>query len=90
MSIINRRNAVIGWLTWSVGKRVVAKKAKGAIPSRDGGGGSKGRVALKGAAALAAAAGAVAFWKAKHRDSTDHDSVAAEPLVPGTDEQPAE
>ena len=28
MSIVNRRNAVLGWMTWQVGKRVVAKKAK--------------------------------------------------------------
>jgi hypothetical protein len=89
MSIVNRRNALIGWVTWSVGKHVVKKKARGVVPSRDDGG-SKGKTALKGAAALAAVAGAVAFWKAKHRDSTDHDSVAAEPLGSGTDEPPAE
>ena len=32
MSIFNRRNAVIGWLTWIVAKRVLKKKAKEALP----------------------------------------------------------
>ena len=35
MSVINRRNAVMGWLAWGVGKRVLKKKAKGAVPSVD-------------------------------------------------------
>jgi hypothetical protein len=29
---------------------------------------------------VATTAGLVAFWKAKQRDSTDHDSVAAEEI----------
>jgi hypothetical protein len=86
MSIVNRRNAVLGWLTWSVGKRVLARKAKSVLPKSvlpsspgpDPGAG-KGK-ALRTVAVLAAVAGAVAFWKAKHRDSTDHDSLASEEL----------
>ena len=31
MSIFNRRNALIGWATWVVGKRVLKRKAKSAI-----------------------------------------------------------
>lgn len=35
MGIFNRRNAAVGWVTWLVGKRVLKKKAKGAVPSVD-------------------------------------------------------
>ena len=35
---------------------------------------------MKLGVALATAAGPVAFWRAKKRDSTDHDSLAAEEL----------
>ena len=37
MSIINRRNAVVGWLALSVGKRALKKKARDAAPSVDPG-----------------------------------------------------
>ena len=32
MSIVNRRNAVLGWLTWLTAKRVLKQKAKAAVP----------------------------------------------------------
>jgi hypothetical protein len=84
MSIINRRNAVIGWATWSVGKRLVKRKARSVLPSREAGvpdeAGGKKKKAVKAIAVVAAAGGALAFWKAKHRDSTDHDSIAAEEI----------
>ena len=32
MSIMNRRNAALGWLTWLTAKRVLKKKAKQAVP----------------------------------------------------------
>jgi hypothetical protein len=87
MSIVNRRNAMIGWLTWTVAKRMAAKKAKTVVPSR----GSTGRKkAVKVTAAVVATTGAVAFWRAKHRDSTDHDSLAAEDLDVGSDAPIAE
>jgi len=35
MGIVNRRNAVLGWTVWQVGKRVAKRKAKGAVPSID-------------------------------------------------------
>jgi hypothetical protein len=81
MSIVNRRNALIGWATWSVVKRAAAMKAKRAVPAPpEGSGSSKGKEAVKVGAILAAAAGAALVWKVKHRDSTDHDSIAAEEL----------
>ena len=33
MSIVNRRNAVLGWATWKVHKRRVKKKARQAVPA---------------------------------------------------------
>lgn len=35
MGIVNRRNAVVGWMTLIVAKRVVKRKAKDAVPSVD-------------------------------------------------------
>ena len=85
MTIVNRRNAVLGWLTWSVGKRVVAKKAKGVMPSSSDGG--SGKKTVKAVAVLVTAAGAVVFWKkVKRRDSTDHDSVASEEIGTASEE----
>jgi hypothetical protein len=55
MSIVNRRNAVVGWVAVKVGKRVVKRKAADAVPSARTGG------ALAGA--LAAVGGALFFWR---------------------------
>ena len=55
MSIVNRRNALVGWLAVKVGKRVVKKKASEAVPSAKTGGAAAG--------ALAAIGGALLFWK---------------------------
>ena len=35
MGIVNRRNAVLGWLAWNVAKRVLARKARAAVPAID-------------------------------------------------------
>jgi hypothetical protein len=35
MGVMNRRNAVLGWTVWKVGKRVAKRKAKSAVPSID-------------------------------------------------------
>jgi hypothetical protein len=35
MGIVNRRNAVLGWTVWQVGKRVAKRKAKAAVPGVD-------------------------------------------------------
>ena len=64
MGIVNKRNAVLGWLTWNVGKRVAKKKAKGAVPAFEGGKPNKPAIA----AGIAALAGTLLFWrKAKKR-----------------------
>ena len=64
MSIVNKRNAVLGWLTWRVGKRVAKKKAKAAVPAVEGGKPNKPAIA----AGVAALFGTLLFWrKAKKR-----------------------
>ncbi len=35
MKILNRRNAVLGWVALAVGKRVIKKKAKAVVPAVD-------------------------------------------------------
>ena len=35
MGIVNRRNAVVGWIVLKVGKRIAKQKAKAAVPSVD-------------------------------------------------------
>ena len=35
MGIVNRRNAIVGWVVLQVGKRVAKRKAKAAVPSID-------------------------------------------------------
>ena len=35
MSILNRRNAFLGWMAWNVGKRVLRRKARQAVPTID-------------------------------------------------------
>jgi hypothetical protein len=59
VGIVNRRNAVLGWTVWKVGKRVGKKKARQAAPSVEGGRPNKSAIAI----ALAAVAGALAFWR---------------------------
>lgn len=59
MGIVNRRNAVLGWGVWKVGKRVARHKAKSATPSVEGGRPNKSLIAM----AVAGAAGALTFWR---------------------------
>jgi LPXTG-motif cell wall-anchored protein len=57
MGIVNRRNAVVGWLVLKLGKRTAKKKAQAAVPDARTGG------ALAGG--LAALGGALFFWRKK-------------------------
>ncbi|HWX09555.1 MAG TPA: hypothetical protein VNY33_06225 [Gaiellaceae bacterium] len=58
MGIVNRRNAVIGWLVLKIGKRAARKKAQGAVPDRRAGGVAAGALA---------AVGGLLFWKKAKR-----------------------
>ena len=67
MSIINRRNAVLGWAVWTTAKRAAAMKAKKKLP-----GNSRPNAPLVAATAagLAGAVGALAFWRRHSGDAT--------------------
>jgi hypothetical protein len=66
VGVFNRRNAAVGWLAWAVGKRVVKKKAKSAVPAID----PESKKPNKSAIALliAGAAGALTFWRKRSGD----------------------
>jgi hypothetical protein len=72
VSVFNRRNAAVGWLTWVVGKRVLKKKAKDAVPSID----PESKKPNKSAIALliASAAGALTFWRKRSGDDSSSDA----------------
>lgn len=73
MGIVNRRNAVLGWMAWQAGKRVAKRKAKGAVP---GVARTKARPWRPLLAVLAAVSGAVWLWRRRG---------GAEPVVPEFD-----
>jgi hypothetical protein len=58
VSIVNRRNAVLGWSVWQVSKGVAKRKAKSSSKS-DKGPPKKPIVAVS----VAGAVGALAFWR---------------------------
>jgi hypothetical protein len=64
VSIVNRRNAVVGWLVWMVGKDYAKRKAKSAVPTVEDGRPNKPLYAV----AIAGLVGALTFWRA-HRES---------------------
>jgi len=63
MGIVNKRNAVIGWVVVKVGKRAVKKKAQDAAPTARTGGAVAG--------ALAALAGLLVLKRKKRSDSAE-------------------
>ncbi|MGH3080615.1 MAG: hypothetical protein ACRDNH_05695 [Gaiellaceae bacterium] len=63
MSILNKRNAVLGWGVWQVGKVAARRKAQQAVQPKD-----KGRSMGKIISVLAAAGGAIWFWRRRRSD----------------------
>jgi len=61
MSVFNRRNGIVGWVAWSVGKRVIKREARRAVTSID----MESKRPNKSAIALlvASGVGALTFWK---------------------------
>jgi hypothetical protein len=66
MSIVNRRNAVLGWLAWTAGKRVARRKAREAVPGIDADTKRPNKGAI--ASALAVVGGALWFWRKRRSD----------------------
>jgi hypothetical protein len=66
MSIFNRRNAVLGWLTWVGAKTVMKHKAKAAVPGTVEGSKRPNKGAI--ATGLAAVGGLLWFWRRKSSD----------------------
>jgi hypothetical protein len=66
MAILNKRNAILGWSVWQVSKRAAKRKAKQAAPGRvdDTKRPNKGAIV----SALAAAGGALWFWRRRRGD----------------------
>lgn len=61
MSIINRRNAVLGWAVWTTAKKTASMKAKRKVS-----GGRPKAPFIAAFAGLAGAVGALAFWRKQH------------------------
>ncbi len=61
MGIVNRRNAVLGWTVWQVGKRFGKRKARGAVPRFEEGSKRPNKGAI--VSALAALGGVLWFWR---------------------------
>ena len=66
MSIFNRRNAVLGWLTWVGAKTVMKHKARQAVPGTVEGTRRPNKGAI--AAGVAAVLGVLWFWRKSSDD----------------------
>lgn len=66
---MNKRNALLGWTVWQVGKRMAKRKAKAAVPGRvdDSMRPNKGAIAT----GLAAVGGALWFLRRRRADSDE-------------------
>jgi hypothetical protein len=66
---MNKRNALLGWTVWQFGKRMAKKKVKAAVPGRVDDSKKPNKSAI--ASALAAAGGALWFWRRRRGDSDE-------------------
>jgi hypothetical protein len=64
VSILNRRNAILGWGVWQIGKATAKRKAKQAVEPKESGRKKKGAIL----SAAAAAGGAPWFWRRRRSD----------------------
>lgn len=68
MTILNKRNAILGWSVWQVGKMQAKRKAKQTLSTNGQGRLGKGTAV---AAAAAAAGGALLFWRRRSGNGSD-------------------
>jgi hypothetical protein len=66
VGIFNRRNAVLGWAGWLIGKRLLKKKAKAVVPAVDPETKRPNPSAL--ALLVAAVVGVATFWRRQTGD----------------------
>lgn len=85
MTIFNRRNAALGWATWTIAKQVAERKARSAAKPEEDGSGKKKKTLVIGA--LAAAGAVVFFWR--RRDSGD-EPPSTDWRPPDVDEAPTD
>jgi hypothetical protein len=68
-SIVNRRNAILGWTVWTISKTAAKRKAKQAMRPENGNGLPAKRVAV--ASGLAATGGALLYWRRRRGDDEE-------------------
>jgi hypothetical protein len=66
MSIVNRRNAVLGWAVWKIVTNRAKAKAKHAVPVDAGKPSRIKRVGIVGLGFAAATGAALVFWRKKN------------------------
>jgi hypothetical protein len=71
MSVMNRRNAVFGWIAWTITKEALRSKSRHVVHKNDGT--STRRKVVVPAAIAAAVGGALLFWK---RQQSNGDGTA--------------
>ncbi len=71
MSIINRRNAIFGWLAWNAAKRYGRMKASSRVAGDDG---TRTARTAGLAALVATAVGALVFWRRRRDDDPAENS----------------
>ena len=64
--MLNKRFALLGWLTWQVGKRFARRKARAAVPSVEEGRPNKGLIV----SALAAVGTVLFFWRRRRGEGS--------------------
>ena len=74
MSIINRRNAIFGWLAWNAAKRYGRMKASSRVAGDDGTRTARTARTAGLAALVATAVGALVFWRRRRDDDPAENS----------------
>lgn len=74
MGILNKRNAVLGWVVWQVGKRMAKRKAKAAVPAIDREAKRPNRAAVL-VGGLVAAVGALVFRRKRRGGGDEQEPV---------------
>jgi hypothetical protein len=66
MTILNKRNAILGWSVWQVGKATAKRKAKQSLKTEDK---RPGKGAIAGG--IAALGGVLWFWRRRRGGDED-------------------